>query len=77
MNEQKCHLTPVFSPEPLPEEVEQAHGVGGQARDEHDDVGDDGHNLGLPEHHVLGQCEVILHHSYPLEEEKCGLFKYL
>ena len=63
MNEQKCHLTPVFPLEPLPEEGDQAHGVGGEAHDEHDGVGDDGHHLGLPEHHVLGQGEVILHHS--------------
>ena len=64
MNQQKRHLTPVFAPEPLPEERDQAHGVGGQARDEHDYVGDDRHNLGLPKHHVLSKGEVILHHSY-------------
>ena len=65
MNEQKCHLTPVLPPESLSEEGDQAHGVGGQPGDEHDDVGDDGQNLGLPEHHVLGQGEVILHHPHP------------
>ena len=64
MNEEECHLAPILPPEPLAQQGHEGHDVGREAEDEHEAVREDGHDLGLAEHHVLSQGEVILHHSY-------------
>ena len=42
----------------------EGDGVGGEPHHEHDGVGQDCEGVSLPELHVLGQGEVLLHHHH-------------
>ena len=66
--QQKGHPVPVPLHEPLPHKVVEGGAVGGQSYDQHDGVGYDGNDLGLPKLHVVRKTKVCSHHHFTCKD---------